>query len=50
MQRMNLRVTKVVGHGKTGASEAAGMNVNQQKRVLAEIKEYKYQVITEPVR
>lgn len=45
MRRMNLKVTKVVGHGKTGANDAAGMNVNQQKRVLEEIKQYKYQVI-----
>ena len=44
MQRMNLRVTSVVGHGKTG-SEAAGMKVNQQKRILEEIKQYKYQVL-----
>ena len=43
MQHMNLRVTSVVGHGKTG-SEAAGMRVNQQKRILEEIKQYKYQV------
>ena len=43
MGRMNLQVTSVVGHGKTG-SEAAGMRVNQQKRILEEIKQYKYQV------
>ena len=41
---MNLRVASVVGHGKTGASDAAGMNVNQQKRILEEIKQFKYQV------
>ena len=44
MQRMNLRVASVVGHGKTGASDAAGMTVNKQKRILEEIKQYKYQV------
>ena len=44
MQRMNLRVASVVGHGKTGASNAAGMTVNEQKRILEEIKRYKYQV------
>ena len=47
LQRMNLRVASVVGHGKTGASDAAGMNVNQQKRILEEIKQFKYQVLNQ---
>ncbi|XP_053384999.1 uncharacterized protein LOC123536219 [Mercenaria mercenaria] len=44
MRQLGLNTTCVVGHGGSGAADK-GMNVNQQKRVLEEIKQYKYQVI-----
>ena len=43
MKRYGLHTTTVVGHGG-GASGEKGMSVNQQKRVLEDIKQYKYQV------
>ena len=43
MHRARLRTATVVGHGSSGA--AGGMSVQQQKRVLEEIKQYMYQVI-----
>ncbi|XP_060557086.1 uncharacterized protein LOC132717609 isoform X2 [Ruditapes philippinarum] len=44
MRKLGLNTTCVVGHGGSGAADK-GMNVNQQKRVLEEIKQYQYQVI-----
>lgn len=43
MRQLCLNTTCVVGHGGSGAADK-GMNVNQQKRVLEEIKQYQYQV------
>lgn len=42
MKQLGLSTTCVVGHGGSG-SEDKGMNVNQQKRVLEDIKQFKYQ-------
>lgn len=42
MKQLGLNTTCVVGHGG-GGSEDKGMNVNQQKRVLDDIKQFKYQ-------
>lgn len=44
MKQLGLNTTYVVGHGGGGAPDK-GMNVNQQKRVLEDIKQFKYQVI-----
>ncbi|XP_052231599.1 uncharacterized protein LOC127845015 isoform X1 [Dreissena polymorpha] len=44
MQRAGLLTTTMVGHGSTGSS-AGGMSVKQQKSVLEEIKQNKYQVV-----
>lgn len=44
MCRLGLNTTYVVGHGGSGAADT-GMTVNQQKRILEEIKQFMYQVV-----
>lgn len=43
MQSLGLHTTHVVGHGGSGTSDK-GMSVNQQRKIMEEIKDYKYQV------
>lgn len=44
MKHLGLNTTYVVGHGGSGAMDI-GMNVKQQKRVLEDIKQFKFQVV-----
>lgn len=44
MRSAGLRTATVVGHGGSGTAD--GMSVRQQKRVLEDIKQYMYQVVT----
>lgn len=44
IKRMGLRVTHLVGHGG-GSGEGGGMAVNQQKKILRDIKHHKYHIV-----
>ncbi|KAL4224482.1 hypothetical protein ACF0H5_015183 [Mactra antiquata] len=44
MRNLGLNTTYVIGHGGSGSNDK-GMTVNQQKRILDDIKQFKYQVV-----
>lgn len=44
IKRMGLKVTHLVGHGG-GSGEGGGMAVNQQKKILRDIKHHKYHIV-----
>lgn len=44
IKKMGLKVTHLVGHGG-GSGEGGGMAVNQQKKILRDIKHHKYHIV-----